>query len=85
MDLHQYVPGSMAGWMSLALLGRKREADLHLEIDDRSGSTTRHQQPNTRMFCFFFGFQPVDMGGIFNDLQRFFWGISGMVIFDLSI
>ncbi len=43
MDLHQYVPGTMARWMSLAILGRKREADVHLEIDDRS-STTRHQQ-----------------------------------------
>ena len=70
MDLHQYVPGSMAGWMSLALLGWKREADLHLEIDDRSGSTTRHQQPNTGMFFFRFQiFQPVDIGGIFNDVH----------------
>ena len=79
MDLHQYVPGSMAGWMSLALLGRKREADLHLEIDDRSGSTTRHQQPNTRMFFSFFpvfslltleGFSMICMD-CHND---FFWG-----------
>lgn len=46
-----------------------------------------HEAPTTkhRHVFFFFGFQPVDMGGIFNDLQRFFWGISGMVIFDLSI
>ena len=83
MDLHQYVPGSMAGWMSLALRGWKREADLYLEIDDRSGSTTRHQQPNTGTFFFFFGFQPVDIGG--NVATVFFWRISGMVIFDLSI
>ena len=91
MDLHQYVPGSMAGWMSLALLGRKREADLHLEINDRSGSTTRHQQPNTRMFFLFFSvFSLLTLGGIFNDLHGLsqrcsFWGISGMVMFDLSL
>lgn len=74
MDLHQYVPGSMAGGLSLALLGWKREADLHLTIDDRSGSTTRHQQPNTGM-CFFFRFQPVDIGG--NVTTVFFGGFLG--------
>ena len=83
MDLHQYLPGSMAGGLSLALRGWKCEADLHLEIDDRSGSTTRHQQPNTRMF--FFRFQPVDIAGIFMECESykgFFGGISSMVMFD---